>query len=80
MNTLRFFALKESLSRKPVVIEENERRSALYGKHVFGKQAMRQVLSSDAFEAVQDAINTGSKIDRLMAVQKQIIESTRQLL
>ena len=67
MNTLRFFALKESLSRKPVVIEENERRSALYGKHVFGKQAMRQVLSSDAFEAVQDAINTGSKIDRLMA-------------
>ncbi|MFI8379426.1 glutamine synthetase III [Leeuwenhoekiella sp. NPDC079379] len=67
MNTLRFFALKESLSRKPVFIEESERRSALYGKHVFGKQAMRQVLSIDAYEAVQDAVNTGSKIDRLMA-------------
>ncbi|WP_028376244.1 glutamine synthetase III [Leeuwenhoekiella sp. MAR_2009_132] len=67
MNTLRFFALKESLSRKPVFIEESERRSALYGKHVFGKHAMRQVLSVDAYDAVQDAVNTGTKIDRLMA-------------
>ena len=67
METLRFFALKESLNRKPVHVLETQKRSELYGKHVFGKDAMRQVLSQDAFEAVEDAINTGAKIDRLMA-------------
>ena len=67
METLRFFALKESLNRKPKLVLETQKRSELYGKHVFGKDAMRQVLSQDAFEAVEDAINTGAKIDRLMA-------------
>ncbi|RXG28198.1 glutamine synthetase III family protein [Leeuwenhoekiella palythoae] len=67
METLRFFALKESLNRKPVTILETQKRSELFGKHVFGKDAMRQVLSQDAFEAVEDAINTGAKIDRVMA-------------
>lgn len=67
MNTLRFFALKESYSRKPIQIAENQRRSALFGNNVFGKKAMRQVLSAEAFRAVEDAINTGSKIERAMA-------------
>ena len=67
MSTLRFFALKESLSRLPITISENKKRSELFGKHVFGKEAMRQVLSHEAFQAVEAAINTGAKIDRLMA-------------
>ncbi|PHQ29583.1 glutamine synthetase III family protein [Leeuwenhoekiella nanhaiensis] len=67
MNTLRFFALKESYSRKPIQIAENQHRSALFGNNVFGKKAMRQVLSAEAFRAVEDAINTGSKIERAMA-------------
>ena len=67
MNTLRFFALKESYSRKQIQVVENQRRSALFGNNVFGKKAMRQVLSAEAFKAVEDAINTGSKIERAMA-------------
>ncbi|RXG27597.1 glutamine synthetase III family protein [Leeuwenhoekiella marinoflava] len=67
MSTLRFFALKESLSRLPIIISENKKRSELFGKHVFKKDAMQQVLSHEAFQAVEDAINTGAKIDRLMA-------------
>ena len=67
MNTMRFFALKENLSRKPVQIAEDQRKSVLFGKHVFGKKAMQQVLSTEAFKAVEDAINSGSKIERVMA-------------
>ena len=67
MNTLRFFALKESYSRNQIQVVENQRRSALFGNNVFGKKAMRQVLSAEAFKAVEDAINTGSKIERAMA-------------
>ncbi|MAW93663.1 MULTISPECIES: glutamine synthetase III [unclassified Leeuwenhoekiella] len=67
MNTLRFFALKESYSRKLIQMPENQRRSALFGNNVFGKKAMRQVLSAEAFKAVEDAINTGSKVERAMA-------------
>ncbi len=67
MNTLRFFALKENYSRKFVQVSENQRRSAFFGNHVFGKKAMRQVLSAEAYKAVEDAINTGSKIERAMS-------------
>jgi len=67
MNTLRFFALKESYSRKSIQIPENQRRSALFGNNVFGKKAMRQILSAEAFKSVEDAVNTGSKVERAMA-------------
>lgn len=67
MSTLRFQALKETLSRKPIKIEENERRSALFGRNVFNETVMRQFLTKEAFQSVIDAINKGSKIDRVVA-------------
>ena len=67
MSTLRFHAVKETLNRKPVHIEENERRSAIFGQNVFGQSTMRQFLTKDAYKSVIDAIQNGSKIDRNVA-------------
>lgn len=67
MSTLRFQALKETLNRKPIAVQEPERRSDIFGKHVFNKAAMRQHLTKEAYRSVQDAIVNGSKIDRSIA-------------
>jgi len=69
MATLRFSALKETLHRKPVFIEEKGRRSELFGKNVFNEQTMRQYMTKDAYQSVMDAIEYGSKIDRKIADQ-----------
>lgn len=69
MNTLRFHALKESMNRKPIKVEGTEKRSSLFGQHVFNQAAMRQSLTNDAFVSVMDAIEKGSKIDRQIADQ-----------
>ncbi len=67
MSTLRFEALKQASSRKPVHFEESDRKSNIFGANVFNEKAMRQFLTSDAFAAVQDAVNHGIKIDRKLA-------------
>jgi len=67
MSTLRFHAIKESLKRKPVVIEEKQRRSEIFGSNVFNESTMRQYLTKEAFESVNDAIKLGKKIDRIVA-------------
>ncbi|MBK8701041.1 MAG: glutamine synthetase III [Saprospiraceae bacterium] len=67
MAIIRYQALKEALSRKPVVIVENEKRSALFGQNVFNEATMRQYLTPDAFKAVKSAVDYGSKIDRKVA-------------
>jgi len=69
MSTLRFFAIKETLNRKPIVIKEEVRRSELFGKNVYSKSTMRQTLTSDAFVSVTNAIDKGAKIDRNIANQ-----------
>ncbi|AZJ33756.1 MULTISPECIES: glutamine synthetase III [Tenacibaculum] len=69
MSTLRFSALQEVLHRKTVVVEENERRSELFGKNVFNEQAMRQYMTKEAYQSVMDAIEFGTKIDRKTADQ-----------
>ena len=69
MTTLRFSALKQTLDRKPVLIEEKGRRSELFGKNVFNQQAMRQYMTKDAYQSVMDAIEFGNKIDRKIADQ-----------
>ncbi|AXT19314.1 glutamine synthetase type III [Flavobacteriaceae bacterium AU392] len=69
MSALRFHALKETFNRKPVVVEENERRSAIFGSNVFNEATMRQSLTKDAYKSVMDAIENGSKIDRGIADQ-----------
>lgn len=69
MATLRFFAIKESLNRKPIEVEETERRSSVFGKNVFNDRAMLQALTKDAYQSVKDAINKGAKINRVTADQ-----------
>ncbi|XMO85469.1 glutamine synthetase III [Algibacter sp. AS12] len=69
MSTLRFHAIKESLKIKPILVEEKERRSDLFGKNVFNENAMRHYLTKDAFKGVMNAIKYGKKIDRNIADQ-----------
>jgi len=66
MSTFRFQALQRATDRKPVEVEELDRKSAIFGTNVFGDKAMRQFLTPDAYKAVKDAAN-GTKIDRRMA-------------
>lgn len=67
MSTIRFNALKETLNRKPVEIEENVRRSEIFGNNVFNEHAMLQHLTKDAYKSVMNAIEFGTKIDRNIA-------------
>jgi len=67
MSTLRFHALKEVFNHQPIIIEENARRSEIFGSNVFNESVMRQYLTKEAFESVIDAIKKGSKIDRAVA-------------
>ncbi|MEZ4856353.1 MAG: glutamine synthetase III [Gelidibacter sp.] len=67
MSTLRFHAIKESMTRKPVFIEEKERRSSNFGSNVFNEASMRQYLTKEAYVSVMDAIQYGTKIDRIVA-------------
>lgn len=67
MPTLRFYAIKETFNRVPFKVDEPERRSAIFGKNVFNETAMRQYLTKDSFNSIQDAVENGSKIARNIA-------------
>ncbi|MFC4720801.1 glutamine synthetase III [Geojedonia litorea] len=67
MSTLRFHAIKETLTRKQVSITENVRRSSIFGLNVFNETAMRQYLTKEALESINDAIFKGDKINRIIA-------------
>ncbi|WOC40641.1 glutamine synthetase III [Polaribacter sp. HL-MS24] len=69
MSIIRFNALHETLHRKPIKIIEGEKRSSLFGKNVFNKNAMQQYLTRAAYDSVMDAIVHGNKIDRKIADQ-----------
>ena len=67
MSTLRFQAIKETLRRNPVVVEEPAIRSTIFGKNVFNEAAMRQYLTKESYNSVVDATVNGSKINRNIA-------------
>lgn len=67
MSTFRFDALKETASRKPVVLEELDKKSIIFGSNVFNDKAMRQFLTPEAYKAVRNAVQHGIKIDRKLA-------------
>lgn len=69
MSIIRFNALKETLQRKPVKVNQSEKRSALFGQNVFNKYAMQQYLTRAAYESVMNAIEHGTRIDRKIADQ-----------
>ncbi len=69
MATIRFNALQETLNRKPVFVEEKERRSKTFAKFVFNEKTMLQYMTTEAYKSVKDAIEFGHKIDRKIADQ-----------
>lgn len=69
MSTIRFTALKETFNRKPVKIKESGKRSEMFGVNVFNKHAMRQFMTKEAHDSVNNAIIDGVKIDRSIADQ-----------
>ena len=69
MTTLRFFAIQETFNRKPALVNENIRRSDLFGSNVFNQSIMKQLLTKEAYDSVKNAINKGKKIDRSIADQ-----------
>ncbi|EAZ95939.1 glutamine synthetase [Flavobacteria bacterium BAL38] len=66
MSTFRFQALRKATDRKPVHVEELDRKSVIFGSNVFGDKAMRQFLTPEAYKAVKAAAD-GVKIDRKTA-------------
>jgi glutamine synthetase len=67
MPTLRFHAIKESLKRVPLHVEDTKRRSEVFGDNVFNETAMRQYLTKGALASIIAAIDKGTKIDRHIA-------------
>jgi glutamine synthetase len=67
MSTIRFQALQQTAGRKPVKVEELDKKSMIFGSNVFNDKAMRQFLTSEAYKAVKNAVEHGTKIDRKLA-------------
>ncbi|GGC87529.1 glutamine synthetase [Flavobacterium lutivivi] len=67
MSTIRFQALQTTSGRKPVKVEELDKKSVIFGSNVFNDKAMRQFLTPEAYKAVQSAVQHGTKIDRRLA-------------
>ena len=70
MPTVRFLALEQTMGRKPNNFKAPEARvSEYFGSHVLNRKAMREHMTSEAFKAVVDAMENGSKISRGIADQ-----------
>ncbi len=68
MSKMRFFALQELANRRPIDVEApSNKLSDYYGIHVFNRQKMQEYLPKEALRAIDDAIETGTPIDRGMA-------------
>jgi len=68
MATIRFQALSELLSRKPISVTlPSNKVTDYYGDLVFNVDSMRKYLSRDAFKAVMAANEKGGSIDRKMS-------------
>ncbi|MGA0303956.1 MAG: glutamine synthetase III, partial [Schleiferiaceae bacterium] len=70
MPTVRFLALEETMGRKPKNFEApGTRVSDYFGSRVFNRKAMREYMTSEAYKAVIDAMDNGTKINRNIADQ-----------
>src|SRR5690554_420218 len=70
MAQFRLKALEEVLNREPKdFVRDDNLVSDYYGKLVFDQPKMKKYLSKEAFNAVMDAIENGTTIDRKMADQ-----------
>lgn len=70
MSTLRFKALETVQHRTPVTVTSPSNKvSDYFNSNVFNDAAMKASLSREAYEAVNNAIRKGDKIDRTIAQQ-----------
>jgi len=70
MATIRFEALKQTMNRKPVQVDEiTALRSDLFATSVFNENAMRHFMTKEGKTSVLSAIKDGKKIDRKIADQ-----------
>ena len=70
MTTRRVLAMQEVVNRKPVSINKIDQQvSQYYGSDVFGLDAMREYLSEEALNSIQNSINQGTIVERKMADQ-----------
>jgi glutamine synthetase len=69
MATLRFSALQELTARTPREVETPSNLSEFYGINVFDRKKMQVYLSKEAYEAVVEAIEEGTSINRKVADQ-----------
>lgn len=69
--TRRILAMQEVIKRVPVQPDKPEgaQVSQYYGSDVFGIDAMREFLSEEAFESIQQSMNQGTTVDRKIADQ-----------
>jgi len=68
MASFRLAAFQRLLERKPVEVKrEADLTSDFYACNVFDRKKMKKYLSRDAYNAVIDAIDNGSTIDRKVA-------------
>ena len=69
MSNIRFKALELAISRPKRSIVMPGKVSDYYGENTFNQSVMRQYLSKEAYQQLQNVINKGEKIDRRIADQ-----------
>jgi glutamine synthetase len=69
MSNIRFKALELAISRPKRTIEMPGKVSDYFGENTFNQAVMRQYLSKEAYQQLQNVINKGEKIDRRIADQ-----------
>ena len=69
MSTLRFDALKASMNRSPIKVDENSKRSLIFGTNVFGLTVMQSYLPKSTFTKLLTAIEKNQAISREIADQ-----------
>lgn len=69
MSTLRFDALKASMNRNPIKVDENSKRSLIFGTNVFGLTVMQSYLPKSTFTKLLTAIEKNQAISREIADQ-----------
>ena len=68
MSKMRFFALQELANRKPLEVHiPSNKLTDYYGSHVFDRKKMQEYLPKEAYQAVVNAIEKGTPINRATA-------------
>jgi len=70
MSTRRILAMQDVVKRTPVEFSNNNQQvSQYYGSNVFGLDAMREFLSEEAFNSIQNSMHKATIVERKMADQ-----------